>query len=83
VSSISCATSVANLFPLFPLRLGERMAFVGVCRMWMPIFGDGWNNLQGHTHYLACMAPGQVVGDHPKERSQCVGTTTSTWAEKI
>jgi hypothetical protein len=86
MSGVPGATSVADRFPLSPLWIGESVAgagFVGVCGMWVPDFGNGWNDLPGHAHSFASVVSRDVVGDHPEERGQRVGTATSAGAEKI
>ena len=55
---------------------------VGVCRLWVPDFGHGRNDLPGHADSVARVVSRHVVGDHPKERGQRVGTATSAGAEK-
>jgi hypothetical protein len=86
MSSIPCATSVADGFPLSSLRVAESMAgagLVGVCEMWMSVFGDGWNHLPGHTHSFAGLVSSDVVGNYPEERGERVGIATGAGDEKV
>jgi len=46
-------------------------------------FGDSGNDLPGHPNPFAALVPRHVVGNDAEERSQRVGTATSTGAEKL
>jgi hypothetical protein len=86
MSGVFGATAVAGGFPLSPLRIREGMAgagFVGVCRVWVPDFGDGQNDLPGHADSVTRMVSRHVVGDDPEERRQRVGTATSAGTEEL
>jgi hypothetical protein len=85
MSGVFGATAVASGFHLSPLRIREGMAgaeFVGVCRVWVPDFGDGRNDLPGHADSVTRVVSRHVVGDDPEERCQRAGTATSVGAEE-
>src|SRR5438128_1154385 len=86
MSGIPDATPVAGGFPLSPLRIGNGMAgsrSVGVCRVWVPDFGDRRNDLPGHADAVTSVVSRHVVADDSEERRQRVGAATSAGAEEL
>ena len=77
---------MASGVPLSALQSGEGMASsgsVGVCRMWVPDFGDRRNDFPGYPDSVAHVVSRHVVGHDPEERRQRVGVATSAGAEEL
>src|SRR5439155_57910 len=71
VSGVFGTTPLANVFPLCPLRIRESVAGAkseGVCRVWVPDFSHGRNDLPGYADSFASVVSRHVVGDHSEER---------------
>ena len=93
MSGIPGATPMAGRLPLSSLWSGEGMAgsrSVGVCRVWMPDFGDRRNDLPGHADSVTHVVSRHVVGDDPEERRQLQRVlglrsyeTAWTWLHKL
>jgi len=86
VSGVSGATSVANRFRVSALRIGEGVASarpVGVCRVWLPDFGNRRDDFSGYADSVAGVVSRHVVGDDAEERRQCIGSATRARAEEI
>ena len=71
MSGVFGTTPLADGFPLCPLRIRESVAGAkseGVCRVWVPDFGHGRNDLPGYEDSFASVVSRHVVGDHSEER---------------
>ena len=56
---------------------------VAVCRLWTPDLGAGGNDFSGYAHGFEVVVSRHVVGDHPKERGQCLGPATRVGPETV
>ena len=45
--------------------------------------GNSRNDFRGNPQDLSVMVPGNLVGDMPKERSQCFGLEAHAWSWKL
>ncbi len=77
---------MAARLPLSPLCIGAGVAstdVMGVWRLRLPDFGDGWHYLSGHANAHTRLVSGDVVGDDAEERSECFGAATGIGVEKL
>jgi hypothetical protein len=86
MSCIPGAAPVAFRFRMSTLRAEEGVEGagpVGVCRVWMPDFGDCGDDFPGHTDAITSVVSRHVVGDDAEERRQRAGTATSARTEEV
>ena len=80
------ATAMAARLPLSPLCIGAGVAsadVMGVWRLRLPDFGDGWHYLSGHANAHTGLVSGDVAGDDAEERSECFGASAGIGVEEL
>ena len=60
-----------------------RKVLLQVRCVWAPNLGDRGDDLAGHAQPFAVVVSCDVVGHHPKDRSQRLGTAKSVGAEQV
>jgi len=87
VPGIFGPVTMAGWLPLPTLRWVPVVAGPGsvtrVRGLWLPNFGDGRDDLPGHANPFTGLVPRHVVGNHPEERCQRLGSATSARAEEL